>query len=221
MNFEVGPLHDRRIFNLELPKIPIFPNPLFKKIWLRQNKLLDGNKIGCLISGGIDSAIMYFLLIEENINTGNKFEIIPYTILRIGAEKPAYDVINWIHNYYSIPNTELNVIGDPTLEEIKQVDSGIEEVLGKTVGFVYVGVIADRPEHYINWTRLILKQTLTLRYPLENLEKSHIIDLYVKKNVMELMTLTTSCNYGKFSCGICNGCEARRWGFEQLNLKPL
>jgi hypothetical protein len=222
MKIQVGPKHDRRFLNFILPQIPNFSNPILKKLYFKTNNvLINGDKIGCLVSGGIDSAILYFLLIEENINTGNKFQITPYTILRIGAETPARNVINWIHQYYGLPKTDLNIVGDPTLPQIEQVDSGFSQILGKEVDFIYMGIIADRPEHYVNWFKYEFKETFYFRYPLLHLEKSHVIDLFVQKNVLDLIRLTTSCNDGQLACGTCNGCTARRWGFEQLNIDPL
>lgn len=216
MKLECGPHNDRRIFSLELPTIPTFPYEHIRKLWIRSNNLIQGNKIGCLVSGGADSALLYFLMLEENINTGNRFEIIPYTILRIGAKIPAQNVINWIHKFYNIPQIKLNIIGNPGLPEMQQVNSGIFEILGSKVDYVYLGIIADRPEHYINWDNVKFEETVQRKYPFLNLEKSHIIDLYYKKNLKELLDLTRSCNIGEEPCGHCNGCIARSWGIEQI-----
>lgn len=222
MKFECGPHDDRRIFSLELPIIRTFPYEHIRKLWLRSNNLIQGNKIGCLVSGGADSALLYFLLIEENINTGNRYEIIPYTILRIGAKIPAQNTLDWIHDYYNMPRIPLNIVGDPTLEEIHQVESGAKDVLGISVDYLYLGFIDDRPEHYINWFKTSFKETFQRRYPFLNLEKSHIIDLYYKKNLFDLLKVTTSCNTGSVpACGTCNGCIARIWGIEQMELFDL
>jgi len=217
MKIECGPKHDLRIFELNLPNFPYIDKPWLEKLWMKTNNFIKGNKIGCLVSGGADSALLYFLMLEENRKTGNKYEIIPYTILRIGAKKPAQNVINWIHKFYNIPEIQLNIIGDPDLPEIQQVNSGIFEILGSKVDYVYLGIIADRPEHYINWDNVKFEETVQRKYPFLNLEKSHIIDLYYKKKLKELFDLTRSCNIGEDEpCGHCNGCMARIWGIEQI-----
>lgn len=220
MQLTLGPSHDRRIFSMTLPITPKFNNSRLKKLWLKTNKMLEGNKIACLVSGGMDSALLYFLLLEENFKTGNHFIITPYTILRMGAENPANNVIKWIHDYYKIPKVDLNIVGDPTLPENQQVDSGIHAIIGKVSDFLYIGIIDDRPEHYIDWDKVTFVESYQIRYPFLNLQKSHIIDLYIQKNILELIALTTSCcTSGEISCGICNGCAARDWGFNQLGLR--
>jgi hypothetical protein len=222
MLIECGPSHDRRTLNFSLPFEPKFYSDKTRKLWLRINGLKEGNKIGCFVSGGADSALLYYLLIEENINTGNQFEIIPYTILRIGAREPAQNTIDWVHDNYHMPRIPLNVVGDPNLEEIHQVESGVKDVLGITVDYLYLGIIDDRPEHYVNWFKAKFNETVQRKYPFLNLEKSHIIDLYHQKNLFDLLKVTTSCNTGSIpACGTCNGCEARSWAFQELGLPTL
>lgn len=222
MKITCGPNYDRRILEFELPVIPAFKNIITKNLFYKTNEINGNNNIGVLVSGGIDSALLYFLILEENNNTGSKFNIIPYTILRIGASNPALAVINWIHNYYKLPLTDLNVVGDPLLPEIDQVQSAIDQLLKNNVDFLYVGVMEDRPEHYVNSYNVKFKDSYRIRYPLLTLQKSHIIDLYIQKNITELIRLTSSCNVGHFRdtmpCGVCNGCKAKQWALGQMNL---
>lgn len=221
MRIICGPTHDRRIFQFELPLIPEFKNNITMNLFYRNREINGNNNIGVLVSGGIDSALLYFLILEENITAGLRYNIIPYTILRIGASKPALAVLNWIHNYYKLPLTDLNVVGDPLLPEIDQVQSAIDRLLKNNVDFLYVGVMEDRPEHYVNSYDVKFKDSYRLRYPLLNLQKSHIIDLYIQKNITELIRLTSSCNVGEFRdimpCGVCNGCQAKQWALGQMN----
>lgn len=220
MLIDCGPIYDRRQMRLTLPSIPDIENPLLKNLYQRVNKLVEGNEIGILVSGGIDSAILYFLLIEENISTGNHFNIIPYTMMRKeGSRYYAKDVINWIHRYYNINEIELNIVGDNTLPELQQVESAIKEILHIVVDFVYLGIIESRPEHSVNWTRPYFKETFHRKYPLLNLQKSHVINLYLQRNIQELLDITYSCAINEqHACGYCNGCNERTWGLIENNL---
>lgn len=219
MRIECGPIHDRRILDFNLPYLPFFKNTGIKKVWLKTNNIIEGNKLGCMVSGGVDSVLMYYLLIEENISTGMKYEITPYTILRRGARNPATNTINWIHKHFNLPSIELNIVGNPYLPEIEQIESGIKDILGKSADYVYIGIMEDRPEHYVNAYNITFRETFHRRYPLLNLQKSHIIDLYSQKNLFDLLKLTTSCNKGQWpACLKCNGCEARFWALDQMGL---
>jgi hypothetical protein len=223
MIIQCGPSHDTRIFSLNLPiSTHDIKNPTLKKILLKKHNLISNDQIGILVSGGIDSAILYYLLIKENIETGQKFNITPYTILRKeGSKHYAIKVLNWIHRHYGLPETQLNVVGDPTLPEIQQVESGITEILHKKIDYIYVGIIEARPEHSVGWFRFPFTETFHRRYPLLNLQKSHVIDLYRKFDVMDLLSVTHSCAVNELvPCGTCNGCNEKNWGLSELGLVP-
>lgn len=219
MKIKCGPKHDQRFLNFELPYLPKLRNVYTKQLYLRTNNLIQGNSIGCLVSGGADSVLLYFLLIEENLSSGNKFIITPYTIARKGASAPAQNCINYIHDYFQLSRIKLNLIGNPNLPEVEQVESGITDILGRQVDYVYLGIMEDRPEHYQNYLNLKFIETQHRKYPLLNLQKSHIVDLYLKKKLLSLFKLTTSCNKGLWpACGQCNGCEALRWGINEIGI---
>jgi len=49
------------------------------------------------------------------------------------------------------------------------------------------------------------------------LNKSHIIDLVIKFNQQSLFHITHSCSSQELGrCNVCNGCNERQWGFDQL-----
>jgi hypothetical protein len=220
MIVECGPANDRRIMSLQMPLVPTFESLYMRKIFKKFNGIENENDIAILVSGGLDSAILYFLLIQENINTGKKFNITPFTMMRKeGSRYYAKNVINWIHRFYGIPEIELNLVGDNTLPEIQQVESAIAEIFSKQISFVYIGIIEARPEHSINWFRAKFNETVNRKYPFLKLQKSHIIDLYLQNNLLELLSLTYSCAVSeKLACGRCNGCNERFWGLSQYGL---
>lgn len=219
MIVECGPINDRRILVLELPKIPNFPNETMSALWKRYTNI-QSNKIGVLVSGGLDSALLYFLLIKENLSTGSKFSIVPYTILRAnGSEYYAQKVIGFIHEYFNIPAINLNYIGNIGLPEINQVESGISDILAVKVDYVYLGMIELREEHTKGIKVSKFNETPTRKYPFLRLQKSHIIDLVIQNNVLDIISITYSCDMpGIVPCGNCNGCNERTWGLTQNGL---
>lgn len=214
MNIICGPIHDPRSLSLSLPHYATL-HPSIEKIYLKSNEITKNHSIGVLLSGGIDSAVLLFLILLENINTGNNFKINSYTMKRKdGSFDVVHDVYNFIMTKLSLPKDPLIVVGDNTLSELAQVNSGIIDVL-KYNDFVYVGIIDNRPEHSIGWVRPILKESFRIKYPFLNLQKSHVIDILYKYNLDTLLTMTHSCNFPTI-CGECNGCRERAWGIEQL-----
>lgn len=217
----VGPRWDQRTFNMSLPTYAKLNSAAVKKLYLKTHGLHENNNIGVLVSGGLDSAILYYLLTKLNIENNNIFNIVPYTILRReGSRKYALPIINYVQKKFNLPITDLNVVGDNTLPEIRQVDSGINDVFDKGSDFIYVGIISARDEHRINWPKYKFAETTRKKYPLLNLEKSHVVDLYIQYNLLDLLEMTYSCAVDELNaCGSCNGCNERNWGLKEMGLK--
>jgi hypothetical protein len=198
MIIECGPINDRRILSFTLPE--------------------ERKKIAIFISGGIDSALLYFLLLEENKKLNNLHEIKPLSIIRKeGSRYFANLVIAHIHSFYNMPYQDPLLVGDNTLPEDKQVKSGMIDAL--TFGFeiMYLGLIEQLPQHMIGWQPIPYKETPKFKAPLGILNKSHIIDLVIKLNQKSLFNITHSCStYEIARCNECNGCNERKWGFDQL-----
>ena len=65
-----------------------------------------------------------------------------------------------------------------------------------------------------------IPEIIGIGYPLKNLTKRHIIDLYFKMGIQDLLQYTNSCDQQSIElqpCGVCNGCRERDWGLEVLD----
>jgi len=195
-NIKCGPDSDRRTLNIYL-------DPLRRKV-------------GILVSGGMDSALLYYLLIRLNVEQGFTHKITPYTILRKdGSCEFAQSIIDYVHDQFDLPHKTTEVVGDPALPEILQVELGCTDVLEKS-NILYLGIIEELAIHTVGWRDPIKwKDEESRKYPFKNINKSHIVDLIYHFKQERLFELTHSCNMpGK--CGSCNGCNERQWGFDQL-----
>jgi hypothetical protein len=200
MQITCGPAHDIRTLNFELPA--------------------DAANIAVCVSGGIDSAIMYHVLLEENIRLGNLHNIVPVTVWRKeGSKNFAKLVIAHVLASFGKPYQDPTILGDPTLPEDQQVKSAVQAA--SKLGFrqAYVGIIDQLDEHTVGWVKLGATENNFYRTPLRNLQKSHIIDLVVQRKQQALFYITHACDQTEIGrCGSCNGCRERTWGFEQLAL---
>ena len=198
MIMSCGPESDIRTVNLELPT--------------------ESSKIGIFVSGGMDSAILYYLLMLANKNQNDIHEIVPLTVLRKeGSKNFSQLVIAHVQSAFHRPYTESLKLGDNTLPEPEQVKSGVQDAFKLGFKRVYTGLIQQLPQHMIGWDPIPYKESDFFKAPMKDLNKSHVVDLIYKHNQEALFYITHSCAAWEVSrCYSCNGCNERRWGFEQL-----
>lgn len=197
MIIKCGPESDRRILKINLPT--------------------ESQKIGVLVSGGLDSAILYHLVMQENKNIGNLHKVLAYTVLRTdGSKTHALSVIRHVSNYFSIPQTDLIAVGDNSLPQFEQVTSGLHDIWENyNTPTVYVGVIESLPIHAI---RKKVVETHRYKIPMQPLNKSHVVDLVSQFKQEALFELTHACDFEFGRCAWCPGCLERQWGFDQNNI---
>jgi len=196
---ELGPEDDKRLLSLSLPK---FNKP-----------------IGVMVSGGLDSAALYYILKKINLDYNIQNKIIPIIILREeGSRTHAEKVINYIDNIF-------NEISEHIIKyDFKnKIQPHLEVVVASHLSLkqfdnLYIGLIETRPEHAIGITVYKPKDYTKVTYPFAYLEKSHIVDLIGKLNQTKLFGLTVSCDKGN-DCQQCNGCRERAWGFKSMKYK--
>jgi hypothetical protein len=199
ISIECGSTGDKRTLSFSLPE--------------------EKKRIAMFISGGIDSALLYFLLLEENKKLDNLHEITPFSIIRKeGSRYFANLVVAHVHSFYNIPYQDPIIVGDNTLPEHQQVKSGAYDARALGYDIVYLGLIEQLPQHMIGWFPIPYKESDRFKAPMHLLNKSHIIDLVIKLNQQSLFYITHSCSTQEIGrCNICNGCNERKWGFDQLN----
>jgi len=177
-------------------------------------------KIAMFISGGMDSAILYYLLLKANSQMGNIHTVIPFTVDRTeGSRYFSRPVIAHVHSQFNIPYKEPHVVGDPSLPGHLQVMSGATSVMHMGFDSIYGGVIAQLPEHIIGYDPAPTGDSKIIKLPFKDLTKGYIIDLIVRNQQEALFYLTHSCSILEIGkCNSCNGCNERNWGFAQCGL---
>ena len=198
MKIECGPAHDRRTLSFTLPNV---------------------EKIGVFVSGGIDSTLLYYLLLLEKQKTNHACDIIPLVIFRNeGSKRFAPPIIEKINRMFDI-DKNFKRLGNTTLPDHEQVTSAVKQAFRLLfMEVVFVGVISVRSEHQIGFDPIPVPEVESVQTPLINLEKSHIIDLYNQLGITSLLDITFSCIQSDYiECGSCNGCRERAWGFSELS----
>jgi hypothetical protein len=195
------------VFPTAVPLPDIIPTPEYQDI-------------AVMVSGGIDSALLYYLLHLENIQSGAGRNIVPLSVMRReGSRHFSKLVVAHVHGVLGLPYVDPVVVGDNTLPEEKQVESGAMDSYGLGFRKIYIGLIEQLPQHMVGWQPIPVRQTTTVEYPFRHLNKSHIIDLVRQVKQETLFYITHSCSKLELGrCYNCNGCNERSWAFEQLEI---
>jgi 7-cyano-7-deazaguanine synthase in queuosine biosynthesis len=184
-------------------------------------KLTLYRRIGVLVSGGLDSALLYYLIRKLTL-TDSRFSVVPYTITRNdGSSQYAQPVIDYVHQILGIEqqySTKLDI--DETDSEL-QVAAGMRELRNTNRNLIYIGIIQTLEEHALHGVPkpYVPKNSEMFNYPLKDLTKAHVVQLIIQLGLEKLFTLTHSCVYDiDIPCGVCNRCNERAWAFSQLGL---
>jgi len=197
---ELGPETDKRYLKINLPTRP--------------------KKLGVMVSGGLDSAILYYIIQKLNIDHNLNHTICPIVILREeGSKTHADPVIEYVNESLNLPSQIIEKLDFeqkiPPHLEVKVAASIMKT--RKKFDHIFIGLIITRPEHAIDIDVTGPVDNEFVLFPFALLEKCHIIDLIHQLNVQELFNITISCDKGNY-CGKCNGCRERAWGFEIMNI---
>ena len=173
-------------------------------------------RVGILVSGGLDSAVLYYLVRLYNKQNKNWYDITHYSIPSFDNNY-AKEVISYIDQLFNVPSHSLNLIGDGELSDLERIPFAQKAIL-KVESVVLCGHIKVLPEHSINVTyNQNWKDGQFVKYPLKDLNKSHIIDIIYQEQIEQLFALTKSCVYNNTQpCSKCNRCLERKWAFNSL-----
>jgi hypothetical protein len=200
------------------PKLEIllFDNTTFKL----QLPLLRRN-IGVLVSGGLDSALLYYMAKSLEIQDA-RYKVTPYTLERDDCSKNhAQLVVDYVHDKLSIERVSTRYMPILQTDSDAQVAEGISKLLKERLSLVYVGIITTLPEHALHGvgSPYFPVDYELVNYPLKQLTKDQVVDMIMKLGIDKLFELTHSCVYDiDIPCGMCNRCNERAWAFSQLGL---
>lgn len=174
---------------------------------------------GILLSGGIDSAILLYLLIKTNPN----IQIQPFTIAKKdGAYLYANPIIDHFNKKFDLKISQTIVVGDPTVYHRLQSTTAVREIFKKyPVDYLYIGLNRNPPE-LANLPGAPVRDTKTsnprIVLPFVDLYKHNILEFMYADGQEDLINITHSCTEQSIGrCNQCWQCNERAWAFEKLN----
>jgi hypothetical protein len=184
MKYICGPLWDQRVVNLT-----------------------EFGKVGIVMSGGIDSYVLYHLLKNPII-----FNI---------ARADGFDTANRIR---TLTGKDVIEVPESTTDPKSRIGDTIDVILNRyPIDQLYIGINRTPPDDlfpefdtpnkpYRPW-----RLDGVVKAPFLHLYKYHIIDLAKKLGVNLLDTRSCIDNASGDECGHCWQCKEKNWGFQQLS----
>ena len=178
-------------------------------------------RYGIMLSGGLDSAVLFYLLIRSNPT----INLQPFTIAKTdGAALYADPIINYINTKFglSIPPTIL--VGDPTVYHRLQSGTAVQEIFERyPVDHLYIGINTNPPEladHPSAPLRSKHSNDPRIVFPFVDLYKDQILEIMYAEGQEDLINITHTCTEQRHGrCGVCWQCQERAWAFGQLGQK--
>lgn len=189
-------------------------------------------RVGVMLSGGPDSAILYYLLAKENIQRemDNQFheDIDQYQIVPMcapkkdGADHYAELINKEVYRLLGRAAPPILYVGNPWQRHDVIVTNAIVNALHyNVVSRVFVADNITPPAKFPGLEpRRVRSNHEEVIQPFFDLTKDRILDLFYINGVSDLLKITHTCTeQPKGRCGQCWQCHERAWGFEQLGLK--
>jgi hypothetical protein len=174
---------------------------------------------GILLSGGIDSAVLLYLLIKNN----KHLKIQPFTIpKKDGAYLYADPIIDFYNKKFNLDIPKTIKVGDPEAHHSQQNISAVKDIFKNhqiDKIFIAINVIPETLKNYPGApNRTKESNDFRIVFPFINLTKDIILSILFKNNLEDLIPLTHSCTEQKTGrCNVCWQCKEREWAFNQIN----
>jgi hypothetical protein len=174
---------------------------------------------GILLSGGIDSAILLYLLIKEE----PKIRIQPFTIPKNdGAYLYANPIIDHFNNKFNLTIPHTIKVGNIKLHHSEQGKDASFEInrFYKSIDILFNALNAVPPE--LQDGRQPMRSTKEpspkVKFPFVSMYKDQILQIMYDEGQTDLINLTHSCTERSIGrCNVCWQCCERIWAFNQLN----
>lgn len=204
MKIITGPNNNKREIEIVLPK--------------------GKTRIGVMLSGGADSAILLYILALERKLSNSNHELIPFTVARPdGAWNYVKPIVDKINNMLGISLPDPIQVGDPSLHHSQQGRSGEQQARAEYgIEHCFYGSQAHPPvpmpgEYPARPTQVELPGTTI---PFALVDKRHTLGLFEVFQAWPLIELTHSCTaLTEGRCGECYNCKEREWALNELDIE--
>jgi hypothetical protein len=182
-------------------------------------------KYGIMLSGGLDSAVLLYLILKEN----KDINIQPFSIPKHdGSHVFVPRILEYFKAQFGIEIPNILLVGDPNLHHSQQSTSAIKQIFKDyaEIDFIYFATNQNptRDFDYDRYPRGSYPDRVKtsphpkILMPFIEMYKDEILKTVFDNDQEELLKLTHSCTEQKTGrCGQCFQCNERAWAFRQLD----
>lgn len=177
------------------------------------------NRTGVMLSGGADSAILFYILVKHFPNK----TIVPITVPRPdGADRYSPAIVDYVNRVCGTSIAQPLILGNGGGYHADQTVNGLKVAFkNNLIDHVFFGSQQPPTKDMVELPGIypIRKETTDVRVssPFFDLFKTHTIDLYFKLNQEELLSITHSCTEQTVGrCRQCFNCKEREWALSVL-----
>lgn len=191
---------------------------------------LDFNaKNSIMLSGGLDSAILLYILLKEYQKNSIYPDIQIFTIPKSDGSYLYVDsILEYFNQQFKIKLPAKVFVGNPEAHHSQQSTTAVLEILSKypDIDYIYFATNQNpdrmfdysnlKPGEYPN--RVTKSDHQKVVMPFIEMRKDQILKLLFDNNQRALIDLTHSCTeWIRGRCEVCFQCRERKWAFDQLD----
>ena len=184
--------------------------------------------IGIMVSGGLDSAVLLYLLAKEIHDTDSFVKLHVFCVPRPtdGSDCHTLAIIEYINVHIGNVISSYTVRGEVDMHHSSIVHLAYMDILDSgIVDCIFLGD-TDNPDSDLpgvcptSWPNRLEDRRPMIHQPFLTYSKKYIVALCVLYDLQELAKLTHSCTVHKHKrCNECFQCQERIWAFNCNNLK--
>ena len=189
----------------------------------------ENRRYGMMLSGGIDSGILLYLLLKAHGELGWKPNIQPFVMLKKNEMvQSSAAMVNYINTQFPYDLPQPIEVGNPDIHHRDQGEAAWREISRKypAIDYVFYASNATPTWDYSRWPKDAQGNPIgrperskgeggMVWLPFLHLYKFHTVDLVFEHNQEEMFRLARSCtqHISGPRCGKCFHCRERAWGF--------
>ena len=182
------------------------------------------SSVGIMVSGGLDSALLLYLVAKEIHDTNSTISLNVFCVPRPtdGSNSHALAVVDYVNTEYNI--SSYTIRGDVDMHHSTIVYFAYRDIVSEGLSdCIFLGDTAnpDTPLQGVcptAWPNRLTDHNKDVYQPFLQYSKKYIIALIDMFDLMTLAKLTHSCTAHKHKrCDKCFQCKERAWAFECNN----
>lgn len=182
------------------------------------------HNIGVMVSGGLDSTLLAYLLLTYRTDNVIRLFVVPRPD---DSHNHALRIGEYLNKTFNV-ELELNVVGNGDVHHSKQVTSGLKEAIENYNCDIFLTSVTKNPEslqppemlHNYNYGGFIPKRVKSWHNKVYdvfwNYTKECTVAVIKELQLNEIVELSHTCTTSKtVRCGRCWQCCERQWAFNK------